>query len=109
MTPWSFVQLLGSWHLALVVLVDRLDRSDEGGEAVLDESMCAELELVRTNDTMLRLDWSLRDLWLPRGLADLQLQLPAALLGQAGLWALATPLGGWYFTPLLNESSPVIV
>ena len=61
---------------------------------ILDDSLCAVLDLVRTNSTMLRLDWSLHQLGLPRGLADLQLQLPAALLGQPGLWALATPLGG---------------
>lgn len=64
------------------------------GDGLLDESMCAVVDLVRTNGSMLRLDWQLHQLNLPAGLADLRLQVAAAILGQPGLWALATPLGG---------------
>ncbi|XP_034238870.1 uncharacterized protein LOC117643859 [Thrips palmi] len=83
-------ELLGSWHLSLLLLADRVTTAD----GLLDESMCAEVDLVRTNGSMLRLDWQLRQLNLPAGLADLRLQVAAAILGQPGLWALATPLGG---------------
>lgn len=84
------LQLLGRWHLSLLLLADRAST----GDGLLDESLCAGVDLMRTNGTMLRLDWQLHQMELPAGLADVQLQVAAAILGQPGLWALATPLGG---------------
>lgn len=84
--------MLGQWHLALLLLGDRA--GEEPGQALLDDSMCAQVEVVRTNASMLRLDWQMRQLGLPAGLGDLQLQVAAAVLDHPGLWGIATPIGG---------------
>ncbi|KAK3926262.1 Peptidyl-tRNA hydrolase [Frankliniella fusca] len=89
-------QLLGTWHLSLLLLADRAQPAGAGPglETLLDDSLCAGVELTRANASLLRMDWQLHQLGLPAGLADMRLQLAAAELGQPGLWALATPLGG---------------
>ncbi|KAE8749896.1 hypothetical protein FOCC_FOCC003365 [Frankliniella occidentalis] len=97
-------QLLGPWHLSLLLLADRVPHEGPGLETLLDDSLCAGVELTRANASMLRMDWQLHQLGLPAGLADMRLQLAAAELGQPGLWALATPVGGEMLGTVTNAA-----